>query len=95
MTCLLVACGPRVIQVPTSGTQDVRIVEMPYRASCYIEDPPDPPPAIDLNFEDEDVIRRTTVHIGQYNLMQQWAADMQVWIGTMRSCLYQITGQEP
>ena len=95
LVCTLFACGPRIIQVPTNGVQDVRITELPNRASCYIEDPPEAPELLEIIVADEDVIHRTTIHVREYNTLQQWALDMVIWVGTVRSCIYQLTGQEP
>lgn len=91
---LATACSPRILRVPVSTTQDVRIVEMPSRASCYLEAPAQPPADIELNFDDENVITRTTVNIRQYNALLEWTRDLQRWMDGVRACLSEITGSE-
>jgi outer membrane biogenesis lipoprotein LolB len=80
-TFLLLAC------TRTAPPQSLSITYKPVMPYCYVSDIPEPPPAIDFDFKDDDVIRRTTVHIGQYNLLQQWAVDMQTWSTSVRECL--------
>lgn len=69
---------------------------MPSRADCYIEDPPEPPPTVDISFsDDEGIMSRTMVHVRDWNLLQQWASDMQTWANEIRGCVYQIMEKEP
>lgn len=91
---LLFGCSPRIVRVPVSTVQDVRIVAMPSKASCYLSEMPSVPQPIELNFDDDDVIRRTMVSIREHNDLVQWAADVGHWMESVRICLGQITGEE-
>lgn len=92
---LLACCSPRIIRVPVSTTQDVRIVALPQRPTCWLAEMPEAPADIELNFDDDDIIRRTTVTIRQHNELLQWARDVGHWMGSVKECFYAIQGSEP
>lgn len=52
---------------------------------------PTPPEPIALNFDDDDIIRRTTVNIRQYNTMVTYAHDMQIWAQLTARCIQELT----
>lgn len=94
---MIATCGCyRVVRVPVKqGALEVKIVEMPNRATCYLSEVPAPPALIEVNTEIEDVVRRVFLHYLQANEIIQWQHDMRHWVDDVRGCLYQITGQEP
>jgi hypothetical protein len=89
LSVLLAACTPTIAIAPSSRPMPVAITVLPTlkHAGCLLEGPPNPPKEIDLSLEETDVIQRTTVHIGQYNAMRKWAADVMVWVADVNSCL--------
>lgn len=76
-------------------TIDVRVVEMPDKQSCWLSDIPAPPPMKELNYEDDDIVRRVFVHFIDHNAVIQWTMDMVNWAEEMERCIYSLTGQEP
>lgn len=60
--------------------------------SCYaVQDMPDPPESLTLDYDQEDVIRRTNVNIRDHNDMVDWAHAMMIWAGSVADCLNAIT----
>ena len=92
---LLLACSPRIVRVPVSTTQDIRIVSMPEREHCWLSEPPTPPELLELKYDEEDVVRRVFLHYLQANEIIQFERDMALWMGETRACVYQMLGQEP
>lgn len=82
---LLVACYP-------TGPIPVAIVAQPQvkRIDCLLSDPPVPPDDIALNFDDPNIIARTSVNFGRFNELLHWARDMMGYADTLRECLEQM-----
>ena len=95
LVVLLLACSPRIVRVPVSTVQDVRIVSVHDRAQCYLDEPPTPPDLLTSDYDNEDILRRVFVHFLEANQIIQHQHDVVLWMGEARSCIYQITGQEP
>lgn len=90
LAILCIAACTRIIHPQPSA---VSITYRPVMPSCSLDDVPKAPPMLEFNFDDDDIIQRTTVHIGQYNLLQQWAADMEQWAGAVKGCINSMGAQ--
>lgn len=89
---LLAACAAK--KAPPRAPLEVKIVApIPREALfCYgILEIPTPPDTIKLDFDDDDIIRRTTVNIRQYNEMVEFARLLSQWSSNVSSCLSDLT----
>lgn len=75
--------------------QTVTITYKPAMPSCYIGALPEPPSLLELNFADDDIMRRTSVHYLTGNEIIQYEQHIATWMAEVRSCLYQMQGVEP
>lgn len=91
---LLAACAPRPVAAPTKPI-DVRITEMPDRSvSCWLPDIPAPPPMKELQFTEDDIIRRVSVHYLEHNALIEWSMGMVSWAEEAKRCLDSLRGIE-
>lgn len=77
------ACTRVVAPIP------VHIVADP--PACWIQQPPDPPRALELKREALDVIARTTVNYQDHNRLIDWAMHLAVWAADTNTCLERLT----
>lgn len=85
--------GPTPIVI--QGTLPVAITaapQPPQRTCPELPELPTPPDEIKLDFDNPDVISRTTVHIGQYNALRQFSADLAVWAQAAAECIHHLAG---
>jgi hypothetical protein len=90
----LTGCRPAV-QVKAPEVVQVKIVEMPERPGCLINEPPVPPMIIELNYEDEEILRRSFVHYLKGNELIEYDQRVYDWANEVRDCVYMMLGQEP
>lgn len=91
----LVACRP-VLAPPTKPIPIAIVTPIPgvEKRTCMLMEPPVPPPDIELNHDNDDILTRTTVNYVQHNQLLQWARDAQGWMDEMRQCILHLTGDE-
>lgn len=99
LTALLLACTAKPAPVRPAAVQDIRIVEMPPRPSCYVSAMPEPPELLEIEYDadedgGQDILKRAFVHWKSGNQIIQWERDFAVWAEEVRVCLMLITGQE-
>lgn len=72
---------------------DVRITNLPARphVTCYLNDAPEAPAPLELDFSDDDVIRRTTVNIRSYNELLEWAMALASVVNDQKLCIEEMT----
>lgn len=91
---LLCACTTAHIPEPTKPLK-VEITAMPVReAFCWMPEIPAAPQLQDIDFEQEDIVRRTMVHRLDYGILLQWAMEMQSWAEEAKKCLDTLRGVE-
>jgi hypothetical protein len=84
---LLCCCGPRLVH-----DQAVTITCKPVMPSCYLQGLPEPPKLLELNFEDEDIWRRTSVHYLTGNEIIQYEQELATWAQQVRECFLMMQG---
>lgn len=74
--------------VPVRVVDPIMVKVEPTALDCYLEDPPQPPPELPLNLNDDDVIRRVYIHKLEYNDAIVWMHAMSAWSADLLACLY-------
>lgn len=46
----------------------------------------------ELNYEDDDLVRRVFVHYLDYNALVQWSMETQTWMQEAQRCFNRLTG---
>ncbi len=88
---LLLACSRPAPIVPKQI--DVRVVSLPERTRCWLEDAPSVPEPITLNYDDDDIIRRAFVSVRQHNDLVAWIGDLANWMESVNACVVQLSGE--
>lgn len=94
LALLLSACTPS-LTLPAKPIPVVITAPIPLQGrTCFLMEPPSPPPDIEIDHEIESVIARTTVSFARWNEMTRWARDMATWADDLRQCVYHLTGED-